>query len=414
MKNERLLNFIIAFLLTLIIFNFFFPKEQVNKNNNNITFTSQKSDYSIPNLATIQIWNNLNKEITINTCKNLTIKKDWLKIDNIEKQFPIFCTDIKIWSGKSEIINLEPIASIFRNTWEFSFDLKVENRELTTSFTESEKWFWNNLFSTIFYAPVYNLFVFIISLLPNHNLGLSIIIVTIIIRLLVLIPQHKMMVSSKKMQLIQPKIKDIQEKYKWDQAKIGMELLELYKKEWVNPMWSCLPLLIQLPILIVLYWTISWITSSANYFYLYWPLSDFNISLIDSQFFWLNLIKQEWKSGLILAILLWIMQWIQIKLSLTFNKKKKDHWKIVEKQEKIDDPVSEFMPDPNVMNNFMLRWMPTMFAFSSYFFPAWVSIYWVIWTLFTLVQQIVVNKLSEKKELKTKDGNEIILKKKSS
>lgn len=66
-----------------------------------------------------------------------------------------------------------------------------------------------------------------------------------------------MLESQKKLQKIQPKIKAIQEEYKEDKALLGQKIMELYKKERVNPMGSCLPLLIQMPILIGLYWVIS-------------------------------------------------------------------------------------------------------------------------------------------------------------
>jgi membrane protein insertase Oxa1/YidC/SpoIIIJ len=64
-----------------------------------------------------------------------------------------------------------------------------------------------------------------------------------------------------------------------------MELLELYKKEKVNPVGSCLPLLLQFPLLIVLYWVISGIASISNYYYLYSPLAGFDITKINSNFF---------------------------------------------------------------------------------------------------------------------------------
>lgn len=66
-----------------------------------------------------------------------------------------------------------------------------------------------------------------------------------------------MLESQKKLQKIQPKIKAIQEEYKEDKALLGQKIIELYKKEGVNPMGSCLPLLIQMPILIGLYWVVS-------------------------------------------------------------------------------------------------------------------------------------------------------------
>jgi YidC/Oxa1 family membrane protein insertase len=90
---------------------------------------------------------------------------------------------------------------------------------------------FRTLLTTIFYNPIYNFFVALLTFLPGHSLGWAIVIITLIIRLILLVPQHHMLQSQKKLQLIQPKIKEIQAKYKDDQAKLGMEMLELYKKE---------------------------------------------------------------------------------------------------------------------------------------------------------------------------------------
>ncbi len=104
---------------------------------------------------------------------------------------------------------------------------------------------------------------------PGHSLGWAIITITLIIRLGLLIPQQKMLVSQRRMQVIQPKIKAIQEEFKGDQAKIGMKMMELYKREGVNPLGSCLPILIQIPILIVLYQVILHISDPSNFAHLY-------------------------------------------------------------------------------------------------------------------------------------------------
>jgi YidC/Oxa1 family membrane protein insertase len=90
---------------------------------------------------------------------------------------------------------------------------------------------FRKLMTTLFYNPIYNLFVALLTWLPGHPLGWAIIIVTIIIRLILLVPQQHMLESQKKLQLLQPKIKDLQAKYKDDQSKLGMEMLDLYKKE---------------------------------------------------------------------------------------------------------------------------------------------------------------------------------------
>lgn len=70
-------------------------------------------------------------------------------------------------------------------------------------------------------------------------------------------PQQHMLESQKKLQKIQPKIKAIQIEFKDDKALLGQKIMELYKNEGVNPMGSCLPLVIQMPILIGLYWVVS-------------------------------------------------------------------------------------------------------------------------------------------------------------
>ena len=92
------------------------------------------------------------------------------------------------------------------------------------------------------------------------------------------------------MQEIQPKIKELQTKYKGDQSKMGMELMELYKKEKVNPLGSCLPLLIQTPILIVLYWVLISIEDYSNVYYFYSLFKDFEIAKIEHMFLGMDLL----------------------------------------------------------------------------------------------------------------------------
>ena len=109
---------------------------------------------------------------------------------------------------------MDSLTKLFTKSGEYIFSVKIDSKQYQVVFAQSEKGYFNSLFSTLFYAPVYNLFVLLISILPEHNLGLAIILVTLIIRLIVLVPQHRVMINSKKMQAIQPKIKEIQEKYK--------------------------------------------------------------------------------------------------------------------------------------------------------------------------------------------------------
>jgi YidC/Oxa1 family membrane protein insertase len=205
-----------------------------------------------------------------------------------------------------------------------------------------------------------------------------------------------MMVSQRKMQVIQPKIKDIQEKHKWNNQMLGMELMKLYKDEKVNPMGSCWLLLIQMPILIVIYQVIVWIQATSNTYYLYKILWDYNMSNIDAHFFWIDLFWIWGISWLILAISIGLLQYFQVKLSLMYNKQNTPKsWLVLEKK-KESNSYSEFMPDPEMMNKVMLYGMPVMIAFVTYTFFAWVWLYWWIGTIFMIVQQLFVNKILKK------------------
>lgn len=206
------------------------------------------------------------------------------------------------------------------------------------------------------------------------------------------------MVSQAKMQTIQPRIKEIQEKYKWNHQMLGMELMKLYKEEKVNPMGSCLPLLIQMPILIVVYHILISIQDPVNTFYIYSFLQNFSIPAIQTQFYFIDLLSVWGWVGWILALIVWIVQFIQIKLSLAFNKAKTDtNTVVLEKKKWVDAyEAPSFMPDQDLMNKFMLYWMPIMVMIFTFTFYVWVGLYWWISTLFMIIQQIIVNKIIKK------------------
>jgi len=90
----------------------------------------------------------------------------------------------------------------------------------------------------------------------TQNYGLAIILLTIIIRAILYPLMQKQMVSMREMQKIQPLMKAVQDKYKNDKERMNKELMALYKSHKVNPMSGCLPLLIQMPILILLFQTL--------------------------------------------------------------------------------------------------------------------------------------------------------------
>jgi len=199
----------------------------------------------------------------------------------------------------------------------------------------------------------------------HHSLGWAIIAITIILRAILLYPQHRMMVSQRKLQAIQPKIKELQNTYKDDAQKMGMELMALYKKEKVNPMGSCGFLLIQMPILLVIYRIILHIKSPTNEFYLYSFLKDFHIESISYHFFGIDLLTAGGIVGLCLGIVIALLQFLQVKLSLANNASPDKKGVVLEKKKGAEN-YNSMMPDPEMMNKIMLYGLPTMVGVFTY------------------------------------------------
>lgn len=109
--------------------------------------------------------------------------------------------------------------------------MKTSFGDRTVSVDLSSPGSFRSMISTLVYRPIYNLFVALLTWIPGHSLGWAIIIITVIIRLILLVPQQHMLESQKKLQKIQPKIKAIQKEFKGDQAVLGQKMMELYKKE---------------------------------------------------------------------------------------------------------------------------------------------------------------------------------------
>lgn len=386
--KDKLLNLVILTLSFLLILSYFNSSKKDENISKWIKIETQSS-YTVPAWLKIKILNSSPEQFVFNSC-DLKIKKD----SNIIKNY--VCKDLKIDSWKSLTLDFAKFYDKFYDSWEYFILLNTKYWEIISKFEIENKWFFSKLFVFLFYAPIYNLMAYILEF-TNYHLWFAIIIITLIIRFILLVPQHKIMKSQKKMQLIQPKIKEIQEKYKWNHQMLWMELLNLYKKENVNPMWSFWLLLIQMPILLVIYNVIVWIKDYSSTYYLYSFLQDYKITSIISDFYGMDLFKIWWINWFILAIIVALLQFIQIKLSLSYqNNDTKKTWVVLEKKKDQDDYQS-FMPDPEFLNKFMLYWMPVMIWIATYTFFAWVWIYWWIGTIFMIIQQLVVNKFTSNK-----------------
>jgi membrane protein insertase Oxa1/YidC/SpoIIIJ len=145
---------------------------------------------------------------------------------------PTFCTPITVDADSKKALDMSPLYKVFSaKSGKYIVTLKTPLGDRTVFFITEEPGMIRSFLSVTVYQPIYNLFVALLTWLPGHPLGWAIIIVTIIIRIILLVPQHHMLQGQQKLQKIQPKIKALQKQYKEDQATLGMKMLELYKTE---------------------------------------------------------------------------------------------------------------------------------------------------------------------------------------
>lgn len=388
---KKFLDIFIWSLLILLTINLFTGWNEVKEKqlSGKINIETTEKAYTIPPVVALKVMNNSTGALNLNNCNDISLHHAGQKVDLVQKE----CNDIIINSWEESVINFSDDYNSFFEAGQYNFEYALWDKRYLASFEIEHRGSISKLFSTVFYAPIFNLFVFLIITFWN-SLGWAILAITVIIRIVLLWPQHKMMVSQKKLQGIQPKIKKIQEENKWNQQAIGMKLMELYKKEKVNPMGSCGFLLIQMPILLVIYNIILSIKDPSNFFHIYNFQSSFDIASIDFTFFGIDLLQSGGITGLILAISVALIQFTQVKLSLAG--KKVDTKNVVLEKKKWDKDYSSMMPDPEMMNKFMLYGMPAMVAVFTFTLIAWVGIYWGMSTLCMVFQQLFVNKILKK------------------
>jgi YidC/Oxa1 family membrane protein insertase len=180
------------------------------------------------------------------------------------------------------------------------------------------------------------------------NYGIAIILLTILIKIIFWPLGNMSYKSMKEMQKVQPKITELREKYKNDQAKLGQETMALYKEHKINPLGGCLPILIQIPVFIGLYKTLL-----------------YAIELRHSPFFgWIQDLSAK-DPYYITPIVMGVTQFIQQKMTPTSG-------------------------DPNMAKMMLL--MPVIFTFIFLNFPSGLVIYWLVNNILSIGQQIYINK----------------------
>src|SRR3989344_2545512 len=111
-----------------------------------------------------------------------------------------------------------------------------------------------SFFHTVLYVPIYNLLILLTDILPGGDIGLAVVVATILVKLLIMPLSLSALRTQKVLKEIDPKLKELREKYKEDKERQAKEMCALYKEHGINPFAGLATLFIQLPILLTLFW----------------------------------------------------------------------------------------------------------------------------------------------------------------
>ncbi|MCC2616928.1 membrane protein insertase YidC [Aestuariibacter halophilus] len=204
--------------------------------------------------------------------------------------------------------------------------------------------------------PLFKLLQWIHELV--NNWGVAIIIITIIVKGAMYPLTKKQYESMAKMRNLAPKMQQLKERYGDDRQKMSQAMMEMYRKEKVNPMGGCFPLLLQMPIFLALYWVLLESVELRHADFALW-ITD--LSVKDPYF--------------VLPILTGVSMWLLQKLQ----------------------PMT--IQDP--MQQKIMQWMPVAMSLFFFIFPAGLVLYWLISNVITLVQAKIIYSSMEKRGLKT-------------
>ncbi|TKB46407.1 membrane protein insertase YidC [Thalassotalea mangrovi] len=201
--------------------------------------------------------------------------------------------------------------------------------------------------------PLFWLLIQIQSIVVNW--GLAIICITIVVKTLMYPLTKTQYTSMAKMRKIQPKMQALKERYGDDRQKMSQAMMELYKKEKVNPAGGCLPLLVQMPIFLALYWVFIESVELRHAPFALW-IND------------LSSMDPYYVLPLLMGASMWLMQKLQPNMAT--------------------DPMQQKM----------MQWMPVFFTFFFLWFPSGLVLYWLVSNVITIIQMLIIFRSIEKAE----------------
>ncbi len=230
----------------------------------------------------------------------------------------------------------------------------------------------------ILYQPFFNILMLFYVYIPGHDMGVAIIVLTLLIRLALYPSYVQTLKAQRDLKKIQPEIDEIKKIHKNNQAKQSEELMKVYQTHKVNPLGSCLPLLIQLPILYALYkvFMVGLNTESLWLLYKWFPGVPTSINPTFLSFLHIKALEINLATpNIYLAVLAGVAQLVQSWL------------------------MTKLTPMPasgggaaKIINMQMMYLFPILTVFIGLSLPAALALYWVATTVFMVIQQIIVMK----------------------
>ncbi len=398
---EFVATFIILYVVTNYALAYLFPQQFGKKDAAFavVTISAQSKKVTVGNDPTILLRNDTDKDLHLpKRCPQppldisyIEVKSDGTEVlsDLMANQGVLPCTELAmVKAHATETVSLASwkYALFDRNgLYEASLDLPEmsgSGSHLTARFSIVEPGFFTKVFRTFVTKPLFNGLLFIASFMPRHNLGLAIIVLTLVVKLLLLVPNQHALEGQKKIQELQPRLDELKKKYPGDPKRAQEETMKLWKEMKINPLQSCLPMLLQFPILIGLFYVIKDGVSIETARHMIYPLySQLPQGYLATVLFGFDLLKPSY---VVFPVLLVVLQFIQMKMMM--KKKKKPEEIIVQPAGK-----KSWVPELD-QQTVMMYILPFMIGFFALKFPVAVSLYWGVSTLFGIGQQWFVMK----------------------
>jgi len=240
---------------------------------------------------------------------------------------------------------------------------------------------WTGWMGKLLYVPLLNILVLLYVFIPGNDLGIAIIALTVLIRL-ILYPSYKSSIKSQRdIQKIQPYIEKIKEQYKDDKKKQSEEVMKVYKEHNVNLFASCLPLIIQVPIVFALYrvFFAGLNTNSLTYLYSWFPNTPTELHTTFLAFTnWQPIMIDLTERSIFLAIVAGLSQLLQSWITNRYQRAAKT-------ASSDNSPINKMLGGSMMMYIF-----PVITLVIAWTLPAALGLYWTTTTLAMAVQQVVI------------------------